>query len=454
MLVPAAVPHEVSIEPGGLMVPVQIPAVHGAPHGVPPGPHTLGTEWNDWMLHHFAAGISPLRGADYQEEQVLAGIGTAGSRTLPLPRTAAGRRVALALHQDPAASLTVEEWAARVGVSVSTLGRIFVRETGRSFTEWRLQRRLGRAEDYLRSGYAVGHVAHLVGFDTATGFIRAFAGVHGESPAAWQRSQEVNVGTSARARRRADRELLTRLTQGPMAVPAIPPSVSGPRLYHDVHDLLWVYTGTARARVGTTVVELSRGDALWLPANTEHCVEVDAGSVALPLVFGTQELEVLPEDATVLRIPPGQNETVLFHLMATMTPLRPAGYRPQMALDLFAEYAARQRALTVTMPEGPPARMVARSLRQHPHDPRTLGDWAVLLGTTATELNRQFRAETGRSFTAWRAVLRVRVARDLLTDDVPPSVVARRVGYRHLSGFSRDFSTYLGMSPRAYQKSS
>ncbi|MFI5852536.1 helix-turn-helix domain-containing protein [Streptomyces parvulus] len=46
----------------------------------------------------------------------------------------------------------------------------------------------------------------------------------------------------------------------------------------------------------------------------------------------------------------------------------------------------------------------------------------------------------------------MRIARDLLAGGAPPSAVARRIGYAHLSTFSVAFSRFHGLSPRDYQQ--
>jgi AraC-like DNA-binding protein len=45
------------------------------------------------------------------------------------------------------------------------------------------------------------------------------------------------------------------------------------------------------------------------------------------------------------------------------------------------------------------------------------------------------------------------IARDLLDEGQPLTAVARRLGYAHLSGFSRVFATAFGQPPGAYQRS-
>src|SRR5256885_11017982 len=61
---------------------------------------------------------------------------------LPLSTDARLRQVCEALMREPADTATAEHWAQRLGVSAKTLQRLFVKETGMPFAQWREQARL------------------------------------------------------------------------------------------------------------------------------------------------------------------------------------------------------------------------------------------------------------------------------------------------------------------------
>lgn len=63
---------------------------------------------------------------------------------------------------------------------------------------------------------------------------------------------------------------------------------------------------------------------------------------------------------------------------------------------------------------------------------------------------RAFRSVTGTGFSRWRRLSRLTLARELLLRGLPPTAVARHVGYAHLSGFSRAFRAEYGVSPRRF----
>ncbi|WOC13479.1 helix-turn-helix domain-containing protein [Gordonia sp. MP11Mi] len=451
LVIPATVPHEVTVDADGLVVPISIPTT-GLEH-LPPSPavHSLAPSWTDWMLHHFAAWSSPLRSPGYRTAEIVSTLNRTDAPRPPLPLTPPGRDVATALHRDPAIDLTIDEWAREVRVSARTLRRIFVRDTRMSFSDWRTACRLEAGAEYLRAGYRVAHAAHQVGFGTSYGFIRAFARRFGQTPVQWRAANQVTT-VSARVRRsREGQALLSAVTDeiDRCAPPAVPATSAPPCVHTDLHVFLWLHKGTARVRVGDDVLALSRGDAVWMPANVEHTVDVDAEAIALPLVFNTDELAVALDDVTVVHVDSTNHDEVLRQAIANRTPIRPDGYRRVDILDLFTERAPRRTGSAPDAPWDPAAQTVARHVERSPADSRPLALIAEELGIDHTGLDRLFREQTGLGFTRWRTSMRMNVARRLIESGTAPSTAARHVGYRHLSGFSRDFSKHHGMSPRA-----
>ena len=110
----------------------------------------------------------------------------ARARTLPLgvpaPRDPRLVRLAAALHADPAASLTLEDWAARSGASARTLRRLFRAETGMGFARWRQMLRLAEAAALLAEGMPPARAAARVGYASAPAFGAAFRSAFGITP--------------------------------------------------------------------------------------------------------------------------------------------------------------------------------------------------------------------------------------------------------------------------------
>ncbi|CAG9274752.1 AraC family transcriptional regulator [Paraburkholderia unamae] len=85
---------------------------------------------------------------------------------IPLP-DASDRRLATlcrAVIDNPSAEMSFEHHAAAVGASVRTLARLFTRELGMGFAEWRRQVQLAVAVSRLAEGQPVSAVARMLGY--------------------------------------------------------------------------------------------------------------------------------------------------------------------------------------------------------------------------------------------------------------------------------------------------
>lgn len=105
------------------------------------------------------------------------------TRTVPLPRGTLTGPVVAAFEADPSHDSTLDDWAATLHCSVTSLRRAFLAETGLSFTEWRTRFRIERSIPLLERGTQVSTVAARVGM-THNGFTNAFRRTIGHTPMA------------------------------------------------------------------------------------------------------------------------------------------------------------------------------------------------------------------------------------------------------------------------------
>lgn len=104
------------------------------------------------------------------------------------------------LHREVARPWSVDELAARVGLSRATLARRFTQVLGESPMAYLTSWRLALAADRLRSSDAtVAAVARQVGYGTPFSFSAAFKRVYGTSPQEYRRLPEASVGVPHRA---------------------------------------------------------------------------------------------------------------------------------------------------------------------------------------------------------------------------------------------------------------
>ncbi|MCP5368995.1 MAG: helix-turn-helix transcriptional regulator [Hyphomicrobiales bacterium] len=101
---------------------------------------------------------------------------------LPLVTDPRLRPIADALAADPADGRTLADWSRRVGASARTLARLFVRDTGMTFGQWRQQARLLAALTLLADGAPVTTVALDLGYDSQSAFIAMFRKALGVTP--------------------------------------------------------------------------------------------------------------------------------------------------------------------------------------------------------------------------------------------------------------------------------
>jgi AraC-like DNA-binding protein/mannose-6-phosphate isomerase-like protein (cupin superfamily) len=89
------------------------------------------------------------------------------------------------LIAQPASTLTLAEWAGRVGASARTLARLFERELGMSFGQWRQQVRLAHAAPLITRGMPLSQVAAELGYTSQSAFSAMFKKTFGQSPSAF-----------------------------------------------------------------------------------------------------------------------------------------------------------------------------------------------------------------------------------------------------------------------------
>ena len=106
---------------------------------------------------------------------------------LPQPRDPRLLKVTAALIDDPADGRPLSAWAKDAGASERTLARLFVKETGLTFGEWRERLRLTTAVARLAEGAAVTAVALDLGYQSPSAFIAMFRRSLGETPGRYLR---------------------------------------------------------------------------------------------------------------------------------------------------------------------------------------------------------------------------------------------------------------------------
>jgi AraC-like DNA-binding protein len=83
---------------------------------------------------------------------------------------------------------TVRDLALELHVSPSHLQRLFKHQTGVSLGEWLIEQRLQRAAHLLAHSYmSVKEIAHTLGYEHASSFVRAFGRRFAQAPARYRK---------------------------------------------------------------------------------------------------------------------------------------------------------------------------------------------------------------------------------------------------------------------------
>lgn len=109
---------------------------------------------------------------------------------LPMPKDPRLRAVTNRLIRDPGDNRSLAAWSRLTGASSRTLARLFLKETGMSFGNWRQQLRLLSAISHLALEIPVTTVAYDLGYRSPSAFIAMFKRVFGVPPGRYLRVSE------------------------------------------------------------------------------------------------------------------------------------------------------------------------------------------------------------------------------------------------------------------------
>jgi AraC-like DNA-binding protein len=101
---------------------------------------------------------------------------------LPEPTDRRLQRICSALRADPSDNRTLREWSEIAGGCARTLERLFLKETGLTFAQWRRQLRLLDALVRLNRGESVTCIALDTGYENPSAFIEMFRRIMGRTP--------------------------------------------------------------------------------------------------------------------------------------------------------------------------------------------------------------------------------------------------------------------------------
>lgn len=87
---------------------------------------------------------------------------------------------------DPAQDLTLEQCGTQLNLSARSVARLFQREVGMSYGEWRTRARVMLSQQKLAEGKPILTVALEHGYESASAFAAMFKRTLGQAPSDWQ----------------------------------------------------------------------------------------------------------------------------------------------------------------------------------------------------------------------------------------------------------------------------
>jgi len=223
-----------------------------------------------------------------------------------------------------------------------------------------------------------------------------------------------------------------------------------PRHRHRRAQLAYAAAGvmTVGTDDGAFVAPPLRG--VWIPGGVAHRIEARTAVAMRTVYVEPAAAPGLPRAVCVLQVTPLLRELIVAAVAAA--PDYPAGGpEERLMLVILDQLRALPVApLALPVPRDARLRRLTDGLMADPADPRGLEGWAAGVGASVRTLTRLFEAETGMSFRAWRAQLRLLRALEMLAAGRPVTAVALEVGYESPSAFIAMFRRCLGTTPTRY----
>ncbi|MCO7224242.1 helix-turn-helix domain-containing protein [Pleionea sp. CnH1-48] len=99
------------------------------------------------------------------------------------------------LNQTPADNTSLEEWSQRIGATSRTLNRLFKKETGMGFVEWRQRLRILYSMERIERGEKLTSIALDLGYESSSAFITVFRKHLNASPGQYLKAAKDSKGT-------------------------------------------------------------------------------------------------------------------------------------------------------------------------------------------------------------------------------------------------------------------
>ncbi|MHA7134323.1 helix-turn-helix transcriptional regulator [Oerskovia turbata] len=184
--IPAGLHHAVRAGSDSRFLTVYLAPAHSRDLGPEPVTVAASRLLTELVLH-LASQDMPDEARRHAEQVVLHLLAPVSPSTrITVPTVEPVARIVHDLLDDPGDDRTLSQWARHVGLSTSTLGRLFRSASGQPFGRWRLHLRMNVAMARLSEGDLVCDVADAVGYTSTSAFVAVFRRETGQTPGAFR----------------------------------------------------------------------------------------------------------------------------------------------------------------------------------------------------------------------------------------------------------------------------
>ena len=229
-----------------------------------------------------------------------------------------------------------------------------------------------------------------------------------------------------------------------------PQGYTVPWHHHRRTQLLCIFAGVALIMTARGRWMVPPGHALFIPVGLEHSIEI-LSDVSMKSVYVTPRSQPPKDEAPrVVEVTDLARSLLLEAIRLREAPL--SHRKARLVLSLLVEEIATlpERPLGLPFPSDRRMAALCRDYLSTPSPNARLDDWAEKLSVSRRTFTRQFRKETGISFTTWRQQASVFACLPQLAEGQPVTNVALEAGYESVAAFTTMFRRMLGTSPRSY----
>lgn len=219
---------------------------------------------------------------------------------------------------------------------------------------------------------------------------------------------------------------------------------------HKRAQLLYGSVGVMSVTTDEVSVVVPPYRALWVPAMVRHEVRCRSHVSVRTLYVDPEARPDLPSSCRVLEV-----STLLRELLIEATAI-PVEYdqsgRDGRVMELILDEITSTPVtpLHIPMPRSDRLLEICRVLLANPGQKKTAGEWARVACMGHRTFTRNFRKETGMSFSEWRQHVRLMEAMARLASGQQVTKVAFDVGYSSASAFTAMFHRTFGAAPMEY----